>query len=147
MYTANPTTSSVLVVNTNDQVPFSVPVRSEDAGEQLGAHFVVDYGAGSSGLPQNTQTVAASTYADTSREVTWTWKVPVLSSGCHLLSLVVAHLTSFEAADNDVLDPDKAVKDAAIINWWLNVNAPAESASTLINCPLLGTPALGVSTK
>ncbi len=146
-FRANPTTSSVLVVNTNDQVPFAVPVRSEDAGEELSAHFFVDYGAGSPGLPQNTQTVAASTYADTSREVTWTWKVPLLSANCHLLSLVVAHRTSFEPSDNDVLDPDKADKDAAIINWWLNVNVPTASAATLVNCPLLGIPALGVPTK
>jgi hypothetical protein len=140
VYQANPRTSRVLVVNTSDQVPISVPVRSEDAGEDLSAHFYVDYGiVGPNGLPQNSQTIAASTYADTTREVTLTWKVPMLDKGgCHLLTLIVAHRTSFLKSDNDILDPAKADTDAAIINWWLNVNAT--SASTLVDCPTVGVP-------
>jgi hypothetical protein len=139
VYGANPSTSRVLVVSTADQVPISVPVRSEDAGEDLSAHFYIDRGVVSGGLPQNAQTIAASTYADTTREVTFTWKVPVLDAGpCHLLTLIVAHRSSFLSTDNDVLDKDKAGTDAAIINWWVNVNAM--TPSTLVNCPTLGIP-------
>ena len=139
VYQANPTTSRVLVVHTNDPVKVNVPVRSEDAGVDLSAHFFIDYGIGSTNVSQITQTIPASTYADTGRAVALTWKVPALSVGCHLLSLIVAHRTSFENENNDILDPQKADIDASIINWWLNANpASADDVSTLVNCPTVG---------
>ncbi len=142
VYKATPTTSLVLVVNTNDLVKISVPLRSEDAGEQLTGVFLVDYNAGSSGLLQNVQKIAASTYANDQRAVTLDWTVPSLPvHGCHLLSLIVAHESSFMLNPSYVLNADAASSDAAIINWWMNVDVDAGTpASTLEHCPTAGIP-------
>jgi hypothetical protein len=140
VYQAIPTTSRILVVYTNDKVPISVPVRSEDAGEDLIAHFFIDYGTASPDIALNNQTIPASTYNDTGREVTFEWTVKVAPPGCHLLSLVVAHRSSFLQMDNDSLDPAKADLDAAIINWWLNVNPSDDMVTTLTDCPTSGLP-------
>lgn len=134
---ADPGTSQVLLVQTGEKVTFSVPVRSEDAGEDLRAVFFVDQGPGSSGVFQNSQSIPASTYNDTSRPVTFEWTVPPLPlPGCHLLTLTVAHRLSFDPTHDDVLNP-KDQDDAAIVNWWLNVN-PTTDPSTLVNCPTKG---------
>ena len=134
---ADPGTSQVLVVHAGDNVAFSVPVRSEDAGEDLRAVFFVDQGPGSAGVFQNSQSIPASTYNDTGRAVTFTWTVPTLAVGCHLLTLTVAHRLSFLLKQDDVLNP-KDQDDAAIVNWWLNANPPTTDTSTLINCPTKG---------
>jgi hypothetical protein len=142
VFQANPTTSKVLVVNSTDTVKISVPLRSEDAGEHLTGVFMVDYNTGSPGLLQNVQDLAPSTYADDQRAVTLDWIVPTLPrNGCHLLSLIAAHVSSFKANPSFELNPDAANRDAAIINWWMNVDVPASVASTLENCPTVGIPA------
>ena len=141
VYQASPTTSQVLVVNHNDLVKISVPLRSEDAGEQLTGVFLVDYNAGSSGLLQNVQKIAASTYSNEARAVTLNWTVPSLPiAGCHLLSLIVAHESSFQANPSYVLNADAAIQDAAIISWWMNVDVKSGPVSTLENCPTQGIP-------
>ena len=139
---ADPGTSQVLVVHAGDNVAFSVPVRSEDAGEDLRAVFFVDQGPGSAGIFQNSQSIPASTYNDTGRAVTFPWTVPTFTSPnptttCHLLTLTVAHRLSFLAKQDDVLNPLKQ-DDAAIVNWWLNAPDPATLDSTLVNCPTKG---------
>jgi hypothetical protein len=136
---ADPGTSQVLLVQTGEKVTFSVPVRSEDAGEDLRAVFFVDQGPGSPGIFQNSQSIPASTYNDTSRPVTFEWTVPPSpppGPGCHLMTLTVAHRLSFDPTHDDVLNP-KDQDDAAIVNWWLNVN-PTTDPSTLVNCPTKG---------
>jgi len=60
-----------------------------------------------------------------------------LPTTCHLLTLTVAHNTSFDPNHEDVLAPAKQ-GDAAIVNWWLNVPAPGTLDSTLVNCPTKG---------
>jgi hypothetical protein len=143
---ADPGTSQVLVVKAGDNVAFSVPVRSEDAGEDLRAVFFVDQGPGSAGVFQNSQSIPASTYNVTNRAVTFTWTVPNnltpvggaagAGGNCHLLTLTVAHRLSFDPKHDDVLNP-KDQDDAAIVNWWLNTN-PTTDNSTLVDCPTKG---------
>ena len=138
---AVPGTSQVLVVQNGQNVGFSVPVRSEDAGEDLRAVFFVDQGPGSPGIFQNSQIISASTYSDIMRNVTYTWPVPVLTpAGCHLLTLTVAHLSSFDPKHDSVLQSAKQ-GDAAIVNWWLNAPATGTPDSTLDNCPTKGAAA------
>jgi len=138
-----PPTSQVLVVHAGDKVSFAVPVRSEDAGEDLRAVFFIDQGPGSLGVFQNSQPVPASTYDDTSpRSVTFDWTVPALPSfGCHLMTLTVAHRSSFDTKHDDVLDSKDHADDAAIVNWWLNAPDPSDLVtpdSTLVKCPTQG---------
>ena len=146
-YKAVPITQQVLLAYTADTVgiPISVPVRSEDAGEDLLAHFYLDYGT----LPQpgislgeqplRVQRIPASTYIDSSRSASYQggWKVKA-TTGCHLLTLIVAHASSFQRLDQDHLDPIRASSDAAIINWWVNVNPTLDTIHTLTNCPVSG---------
>ncbi|HEY3668570.1 MAG TPA: hypothetical protein VGL19_21370 [Polyangiaceae bacterium] len=138
---AVPGTSQVLVVHTGEKESFSIPVRSEDAGEDLRAVFFLDQGPGSPGVFQNSQTVPASTFNETGRAVTFDWTVPKLPAGCNLLTLTVAHGHSFDPKHNDVLRTDTkgaARDDAAVVNWWLNAPDPGTPDSTLVNCPTMG---------
>jgi hypothetical protein len=59
-----------------------------------------------------------------------------LDTGCHTVSLLVAHKSTFLASNNFLLDPTRAKTDAAIITWWVNVNPPPGALYTLDNCPL-----------
>ncbi|MEP7051256.1 MAG: hypothetical protein ABJB12_12930 [Pseudomonadota bacterium] len=140
VYAASPPTSRLIQANKNDLIKFSVPLRSEDAGEGLRGVFLVDYNTPSE-LLQNTQELAASTYSDNNlRTVTLDWTVPTLKSGCHLMTLIVAHLSSFKHNPSTVLDPKVSEGDAAIINWWMNVGLDPSLASTLEDCPTPGIP-------
>jgi len=141
VYQASPTTTTVLVVNTLDVVKISVPLRSEDAGEWLTGVFWVDSNTGFPGLLQNVQKIPPSTYANDQRAVTLDWIVPRLPrAGCHLLSLVVAHDSSFKTNPSYMLNADAENRDAAIINWWMNVDVTSGPVSTLENCPTAGIP-------
>ena len=149
VYKAVPLTQNVLVVYTKDPllmsgtIVISVPVRSEDAGEDLNGHFFIDYGVPP---PQEkklvTVLIPASTYDVTSRSAHWDWqpKANPPSDGCHVLTLVVAHKSSFKSGDQDHLDPAMASEDAAIVSWWVNVNPLPGMAQTLSNCPTPGLP-------
>jgi len=134
VYSAAPTATQALVVLTADKLPvrFTVQVRSEDAGEDLRALFFLDYQ-----LPGQykliSKSVPASTYDNVSRDISYDWPPSKDKRGCHFLSLVVAHRSSFLANDDDKLNPAKADDDAAIVTWTVNVDPPADFA--LENCP------------
>jgi len=145
-YKALPPTQQVLVVHTDDPnaVKVSVPVRSEDAGEYLAGRLFLDYqvqpGPGTAGeLLLRPFRIPPSTYDDSSRSADAPWTPrPLTSPGCHLLTLIVAHESTFIGADQNRLDPAKAGDDAAIINWWVNVDPTTDLIHTLVNCPVSG---------
>ncbi len=141
---AVPLAAQVLVVDSDKKVGvnFTVPVRSEDAGETLFARFVLDYGAASEDtlLPQK---IPASTYADTSRSAKYTGWVPKANlKDCHVITLIVAHESTFTNRNFELLDPMKSGQDAAFLNWWVNIDPALDAIQTLKNCPvpLLPTP-------
>lgn len=139
VYKATPLISNIVVYTPNTPpINFSVPVRSEDAGEDLSAVTFVDYGTNVEKFV-NIQTIAASTY-DQSREIPLKW-TPT-DDKCHVFSLIVAHVRSFLSGDGVHLDPDKAGDDAAIVSWWVNVNPPNNEVNTLRDCPRTGLPTL-----
>src|SRR5690349_20710558 len=51
LYNASPAILKILEVTANQVVPINVPVRSEDAGEQLVALLFLDYGATATNSP------------------------------------------------------------------------------------------------
>jgi hypothetical protein len=116
---------------------FTVPVRSEDHGEWLHYVLYLDYQ-----LPGETKLgidsrVPASTFDDEQRVISFTWRVERIEPGCHQLSLVVVHDSSW----NDSTDrPDSvlAVGDIGLATWWINVNPPPGEKYTLRNCPSKG---------
>jgi hypothetical protein len=121
-------------------VTFTVPVRSEDAGQPLYAHTFLDYGT-SSVQQLNIVTFAPSTYDDQSRAIVVKGPPATTKDGCHVFTLVVAHLSSFSTQEGFYLDPNTAGDDAAIVSWWMNINAPEGATNTLVNCPRSGLPA------
>ena len=148
VYRTLPPLNQVLVVKTGQMVPLTVPLRSEDAGEDLTAYFYLDYGTvGSTQL--NVQTISASTYNGPPREVSTIWTVTLQKPNtpsaptCHVLSLLVAHQNSFQKVpDATKLDPDKAKVDAAFVQWWVNANPADDMTTTLVNCPSPQLPGL-----
>ncbi|HEY4102429.1 MAG TPA: hypothetical protein VGM44_01010, partial [Polyangiaceae bacterium] len=133
-------------VKSGQIVPLTVPVRSEDAGEELSAIFFLDYGTLNS-FPVNQQTISASTFDVSDREISFSWTVvlhdacpggqqcPSPPQACHTLTLVVAHHSSFESNDATTLIPAKAKTDASLVQWWVNANSPDGAQATLTNCP------------
>lgn len=144
VYGALPTISQIDVITTPAPVgpTFTVPVRSEDAGEDLNAVFFLDYGSASP-QPLNIQTVSASTFNDTGRSISWSWTVGTQYSHCHTISLVVAHRSSFQLHDSTQLIATKAKLDAAIVTWWVNINPPSDAQYSLVNCPTPQVPQIG----
>lgn len=143
VYKAVPPITDIVVWSTGMMaIPFTIPVRSEDAGQDMIAYLVIDYGTGITTeqalSPLSSQRVPASTY-DQSRDVSFRW-LPNTSPGCHVISLLIAHFDSFLPLDLFHLDPAKAGDDAAIVSWWVNINPPNDATNTLENCPRSGLP-------
>ncbi len=115
-------------------VKFNVPVQSEDAGEALRALFFLDYGTPAQ-LKLVGKTIPASTFDNMGRTATLDW-VPInVTTGCHFVTLVVAHSSSFQSIDDDHLEPSKADDDASLVTWTVNMNPPTDGENTLPNCP------------
>jgi len=140
---AVPLSAPVLVVDSSNKngVKFTVPVRSEDAGENLLARFVLDYGAASEdtlGFPR----IPASTYTDTGRSAKLEGWIPKPTlKDCHVITLIVAHESTFTNLNIAKLDPLKAREDAAFMNWWVNIDPALDATQTLKNCPVPLLPA------
>lgn len=137
-YSATPAVYQVLVIQSSlsSRPTFHVPVRSEDAGEKLIATLWRDY---KSANPKfiNGLKVPPSAYNDTSDrfiELSWTGLNSSDDKGCHTVSMVVAHDSSFPTNQLE-LDPMLGEKDAAIVTWWVNVDPPAGALYTLVGCP------------
>jgi hypothetical protein len=134
---ASPVTRNVLSAYTNatSGIPFTVPVRSEDAGENLLARFVLDYESTAEETLLS-QRIPASTYADTSRSANLPPWIPKASlKDCHIITLIVAHESTFTNGNINQLDKVKAREDAAFMSWWANVDPATDSIQTLNNCP------------
>jgi hypothetical protein len=138
LYSAKPFTGAVISVDRLENPPvkveWKVPVRSDDQGEGL---FWVQY-VDRTFLGEAVTSFAdvpASTMDDTTRYVQGSW-VPDshFSKGCHTLSIVIAHNTSWNRVVHPplLLDPS----DAALGTWWLNLDpAPGTDPNTLVHCP------------
>jgi hypothetical protein len=83
------------------------------------------------------KTIPASTYDNVGRFFTHTWQ-PMNDNvkGCHFLTLVVAHRSTFqENVDELHLDPRYADDDAALVTWTVNVVTSPTDDTTLASCP------------
>jgi hypothetical protein len=136
---ATPGLDQVIVKNSGEFIEFSIPVKSEDAGDPLVGNLLLDYaGEGSALVPIGfPPTVAASTLDDPNeRRLKTIWEVypkTNISAGCHRFTLRVTHFSN--------LDPDHSgqlidKEDLAEAFWFANINVTPESAGMLVNCPL-----------
>jgi hypothetical protein len=136
---AQPGLDQIIVKNSGEPIPFSIPVTSEDAGDPLSANMLFDY-AGDGSVPDFLRPLPlpASTLDDPEERLfKFQWIVrDGISPGCHRFTLRVTH------ASNVNLDfPEQAIDkaDQAEAFWFANINVDPEDASSLVNCPLATT--------
>ena len=131
-----PLTQILDSVSNDDKVPFTVPFRSEDRGEELVVLLYVDF-ALAHPLLQYAGPLPPSTFDD-EREIRIDWTVHEVPAGCHQLSLVVTH----ESNVNFYVQPAKLrrTEDAAILTWWVDVEGSGDS---LGECPRSDDPGEG----
>ncbi len=124
---ADPSILQIIERAPGEQITFKIKVRSEDAGDDLIALLYIDYGATTQALEAN-QTIAASTFDDTNREVNFAWTVPNIQRGCRQLTLLVTH-----TKHTSILGPTDN-NDIALVTWFLNVADP-DGTNVLAQCP------------
>jgi hypothetical protein len=141
LYSAKPFPGSVISIDrqdndtVNDRVEFKIPLRSDDQGEWLLWVLSVDR-TFTGEKPAFRGDVPPSTLDDTNRYVEAPWSVDSsYSKGCHTLSIVIAHLSSWNRS-NQVWPELLDASDAALGTWWVNLD-PLASAdpNTLVRCP------------
>jgi len=114
---------------------FTVPVRSEDNGERLIANFFIDYGSPTASFVGDVIVNPATFVDDSDRFITFVWQS--LNSqlpGCHTMTLIVAHQSSY-TRDTQTPDKNLALKDVALMTWWLNLLPDPTKETTVVGCP------------
>jgi hypothetical protein len=132
---AFPSPDQIIVRNTGDVIPFSIPVVSEDAGDRLQAVLQLDMGSPTLEDDFVTSTkVPASTLDDVSRTLLLEYTVELNDDpGCHRFTVLVSHESNFGDGP-EVVDPT----DLAAAHWMANLN-PETDGATLVNCPNAST--------
>jgi hypothetical protein len=125
-------------LTSNDVVDFKVPFRSDDQGESVFSSIHIDYkskSSDSSALPNTTE--APSTFDDVSRAIERRLGAADLrgSPGCHQLTLLAAHQSSWDNSAQQPF-PDAPADDIAVATWWLHLDPePGADPYTLPDCP------------
>jgi hypothetical protein len=128
-----PSTSSVN--HPSVKVDFTVPFRSDDAGEGLLAYFVRDIPSGKPSFGYVIDNPAIRINPDPrpfaeqdNRTFTfpgWTWTSD--EAGCHTVTLILSHESNFNLRNGevDVLEPTKAARTT----WFFELSDPTASVS------------------
>lgn len=136
---AEPSPYWLVVIDRNDplgahSVKITIPIRSDDQGERVWFGVHVDFKT-DNGVVLGSQPMAPSTF-----DVTRTFSSPdfqlngLILQGCHQLTLVVAHESSWDYTHQQPkLDAPK--DDIAVATWWMNVDPPPTDPFTLTRCP------------
>jgi hypothetical protein len=132
---ATPGLDQVIVKNTGELIPFSIPVTSEDAGDPLAANLLFDY-AGDGAVPDflRPASLPASSLDDPEQRLLvlpWTVRSGV-APGCHRFTLRVTH-----SSNQKPLSPELVINkaDLAEVFWFANINVDPADAGSLIDCP------------
>jgi hypothetical protein len=137
LHGADPPVFQRLELQLGSQKPFTIPFRSEDAGESLWALLKLNYTLGAENEEQNlaARLLPPSTFDDL-RDATLTWRVDRVPVGCHHLSFLVAHQSSVDDSSSEypITDPD----DVAVATWVTVITDPSDPdpvAPALDDCP------------
>lgn len=119
----------------NDKFSVSVPVRSDDQGEDFYAALHLDYSYPGFGIRPDKKRFKASTLSDLSRKIELTLTLPsTLRGGCHQATLLAAHESNWDIGPDEPLATAK--DDTATATWWLNVIVAGDADPyTLTDCP------------
>lgn len=132
---AQPLLDQVIVANSGDILEFSVPITSEDAGDDLFGILLLNY-AGEGSVPTwlNGIPLPASTLDDpTPRILKLVWTIAPMKAGCHRVTLRVTHTSNLSRV-KPVEVNDRS--DLAEAYWFANINVDPELANSLMECPL-----------
>jgi hypothetical protein len=121
-------------------VRFDVPFRSEDNGEEVyfGLYRNFTFAAGLSQEQRlvNSRSVPPGTFDETDRAIRFDWTVELRQLGCHQLTLLVSHESTWDKNEGRP-HPLLSVGDTAMATWWFNYYAPGQDPSLLQRCPTL----------
>lgn len=129
---ADPLLDQIITVTSSDSIDFTIPVASEDAGEELRAKLILD-----GKIIVDNASLPPSTLDDSGRVIRTTASpaflmfAAALGPGCHLFTLRVAHASSLPLGDV----PPTDTEDLAEAYWWANVNVGEADAGMLKDCP------------
>ncbi len=128
---AKPALDRIIIVDKGDPIEFSMPVVSEDVGEEVQALLFVD----SFPFNSDTDTVPPSTLDDLSRSLKLSYQsLPVIDFGCHRMMMRVSHQSNFDFQTSNGTPIDDADVSEAI--WWVNVVdiAAGDNGAVLKDC-------------
>ncbi len=132
---AVPLLDQIIVRTKGDRIQFNIPVRSEDAGDDLFAFLLFDYkGEGTDPRVLDIAQLKPSTFDDPDREdIVFDWTIDDgVENGCHRLTLLATHKANLNLAAGLPEVFDKS--DVAIAVWWADINTIGDSAQ-LQDCP------------
>jgi len=126
---AAPSVTKILSVQSTEELHFTVPFASEDAGEEVlyGVHRnfgLVDASKVTLG------SVPGSTLSDETRKFSFDYRPPD-TSGCFQLTLVACHDSNFVLSEFRCV---QTADDMALATWWINV-ADIDQPPSLVDCP------------
>ena len=130
---ANKASPSVLLTRplaSGEKLLVNVPVRSEDAGEELRAVLFLDRNLAKQQL-LDVREVPPGKLEDTGRSISASAVIPDVV-GCHSVCLVVTHKSNL---NEDTKEPIRS-DDAAVLTWWVNVDD--DGTNLLGDCPVGG---------
>ncbi len=129
MNAAAPSVTRLLSLQLDEASGFSVPFRSEDAGEDV--WFGVHRNFGLAGAEkERIGRVPASTLEDDTRQFTFDYRAGGAEE-CVQLTLVACHFSNFLL--NDFRCSDSA-EDVGLATWWFKIG-DIDSAPSLEGCP------------
>jgi hypothetical protein len=135
-----PPIDQIRVAQLDEVVDFQIAVSSEDAGVLVRGYLMIDYRGGVEWSTWAGDFVPASTLADDTRKLNFHPTVTQErfggedATGCHRITLRVAHGDSFDYSHLPVVTNQEDVAEAY---WWLNVIDPSsgQDGSVLVGCP------------
>jgi len=130
-HAAQPLLGQFIFAQNGETLDFSIPVASEDAGDDLIALLFLDYSGGAATRVAGIG-VTASTLDDTTRKVVLHWPVLGISPGCHRLTLRVTHNANLNTINSPLVQNQS---DLAEANWFAIIDADSAVANTLADCP------------
>lgn len=124
-----PPVTKVRTLDVEETLELSVKVRSEDDGEGLKAHLFLNY-PDNPDLQKGYKDLRPATFQQ-ERKIEFPWRAPPTPGACERLSLLVAHVSSFDEETH--LPKTDAEEDVATVMWWVAIIDPDQPGVT---CPV-----------